>query len=209
MAVEPLTPERRRQQTRDTLLQAAAQVFAERGFHGASLDDVARVAGFTKGAVYSNFKGKDDLFLAVLEARYQRILSSLQATLYDGTDDLKEHSSDWVDYVRAEIREEEELWGVLMQEFRVYALRNPEAMSKLAAVQRADVEATAQLITTERERYGIDLPEPPLHQARIVIALFRGLGDMRSVEHDAVDDSLLESAISFVERAMFPPAVEP
>ncbi len=205
MAVEPLTQERRRQQTRETLIASAAQVFAERGFHGASLDEVARLAGFTKGAVYSNFKGKDDLFLAVLESRYQRMLTMVYATLDDGTTDPLKHSSDWVEYVRQEFSDEEGLWGVLIQEFRLYALRNPEAMSKLAALQRADVEATAQLIASERERYGLDLPEPPAHQARIVIALFRGLYDMRSVEHDAIDDSLLESAISFVERAMVPP----
>ncbi|MGH9028978.1 MAG: TetR family transcriptional regulator, partial [Acidimicrobiales bacterium] len=47
MSFEPLTPERRRQQTRDYLLKAAEQVFAERGFNGASLDEVAAVAGFT------------------------------------------------------------------------------------------------------------------------------------------------------------------
>ena len=67
MALDPLTPERRRRQTRDHLLDAAAQVLAERGFHGASLDEVAAAAGFTKGAVYSNFKNKEDLFLALLE----------------------------------------------------------------------------------------------------------------------------------------------
>ena len=72
MALQPLTPERRRQQTREHLLAAAAEVFAERGFHGASLDEVAAVAGFTKGAVYSNFKNKEDLFLALLKESYDR-----------------------------------------------------------------------------------------------------------------------------------------
>src|SRR5258708_19886673 len=79
--LEPLTPERRRQQTRDYLLAAAAQVFAERGFHGATLDEVAAVAGFTKGAVYSNFNSKDDLFLALLESRYESETTSLRAYL--------------------------------------------------------------------------------------------------------------------------------
>ena len=70
MSMEPLTQERRRQLTREHLLAAAAQVFAERGFYGATLDEVARVAGFTKGAVYSNFESKDDLFLALFKANY-------------------------------------------------------------------------------------------------------------------------------------------
>lgn len=206
MAVEPLTPERRRQQTRDMLIQAATQVFADRGFHGATLDEVARVAGFTKGAVYSNFKGKDDLFLAVLECRYQHMLSGLYATLDEGTGDPEADMPKWVEHARQQFTDEEELWGVLTQEFRLYAMRNPEAMTKLAALQRADIDAITQVIANERQRFGIDLPEPPAHQARIVVALFSGLFAMRSVEHDAVDESLLESAMSFVERAMLPPS---
>src|SRR5438105_15844263 len=57
--------------TRAHLLEAAAEVFARRGFHGASVEEVADVAGYTKGAVYSNFASKDELFLAVLEGRMQ------------------------------------------------------------------------------------------------------------------------------------------
>src|SRR6266513_920054 len=60
---EPLTPERRRAMTRQHLLEAAAMVFARNGFHGSTLDEVAATAGFSKGAVYSNFKSKHDLFL--------------------------------------------------------------------------------------------------------------------------------------------------
>ncbi|HEY7948981.1 MAG TPA: helix-turn-helix domain-containing protein, partial [Acidimicrobiales bacterium] len=81
MTIQPLTPERRRQQTRDHLLAAAAQVFAERGFHGTSLDEVAAVAGFSKGAVYSNFKNKEDLFLALFKANYDREMDALRQTL--------------------------------------------------------------------------------------------------------------------------------
>ena len=64
VAVEKWTPERRRQLTRDTLIEAAAAVFARRGFHGASLDEIAETAGFTRGAIYKNFADKEDLFFA-------------------------------------------------------------------------------------------------------------------------------------------------
>src|SRR5256885_16749950 len=67
MPVERLTPERRRALTREHLLAAAAEVFAERGFHGATLDQIADAAGFSKGAVYSNFSSKDELFLALIK----------------------------------------------------------------------------------------------------------------------------------------------
>ena len=67
MTFEPLTPERRRELTRRHLLEAAAIVFARDGFHGATVDKVASHAGFTKGAVYSNFKSKDDLAIAAAD----------------------------------------------------------------------------------------------------------------------------------------------
>lgn len=57
----------RREQTRIALLTAAERLWAERGIHGASLDDIAAAAGLTKGAVYSNFAGKTDLLLALME----------------------------------------------------------------------------------------------------------------------------------------------
>jgi AcrR family transcriptional regulator len=205
MVVEPLTPERRRQQTRDALVSAATRVFAERGFHGASLDDVAAVAGFTKGAVYSNFSGKDELFLAVLESRYEDNFAKLQAALA-AAEDRPDEVSDWVDYVRRQYTEDEELWSALHQEFTAYALRHPEARERLAALQRADVEGTARVIAAERQLRGLAMPEPPEHQAAIVVALFRGLFEMRVIDHDAVDESLLESVLSFVTRAMTPPA---
>jgi AcrR family transcriptional regulator len=51
----------RRQATRERVLEAAGEVFAERGFHGASVEDICERAGFTRGAFYSNFSSKDDL----------------------------------------------------------------------------------------------------------------------------------------------------
>src|SRR5260370_10335100 len=78
-SIERLTPTRRRELTRRTLLEAAAVVFSREGFHGASLDEVAAAAGFTKGAVYSNFKSKEDLFLALLEDHLEDTLAAAEA----------------------------------------------------------------------------------------------------------------------------------
>lgn len=64
---EPLSRRDRQQQTRDALISAAREVFAEDGYHSASVDRIAREAGFSKGAVYSNFEDKPSLFLAVMD----------------------------------------------------------------------------------------------------------------------------------------------
>jgi len=79
MPLERLTPERRRAMTRDHLLAAAAEVFAQRGYHSATIDEVAEAAGFTKGAVYSNFSSKEDLFLALAQRRQEQLISAFEA----------------------------------------------------------------------------------------------------------------------------------
>lgn len=199
--VEPLTLERRREQTRDYLLAAAAQVFAERGFHGATLDEVAAVAGFTKGAVYSNFKSKDDLFLAVLESRYESGIQSLLVFLE--TVEGPPQAADFLGRIAGELDEAaSEQWGALYQEFLVYAMRNPEARQKLADLERADVEAIAALIDAERLKHGIQDVHSAEHAARFVVALMRGLLTMRLIEAGAVNESLIAAILDYLERAM-------
>src|SRR5438874_13806771 len=65
--------------TRTRLLDAAEKVFVDRGFHAASVDEVAEEAGYSKGAVYSNFENKDELFLAVLERRVDSRALAIEA----------------------------------------------------------------------------------------------------------------------------------
>jgi len=206
MAIEPLTPERRRQQTRDFLLRAAAQVFSARGFHGASLDEVAAVAGFTKGAVYSNFKNKEDLFLALLESIFDEELATVRATLEPGGPP-EAHLSDFVRYIQDQYEAQGDdwiNWVVLREEFLVYAMRNAAARQKLAEFHALDAAAVAEIIEAERKRHNIDAQEPALHAARFVIAFMNGLSVMRALDPDAVDHEFLESVMTFIARALMP-----
>jgi AcrR family transcriptional regulator len=203
MPIEPLTPERRRQQTRDYLLSAAAQVFAERGFHGASLDEVAAVAGFTKGAVYSNFTSKEDLFLALFEAHYEREMAALLSTLED-RDDLPPEGrlSDFVALIREQTRQAGRNFGLLYQEFWLYAARNPSARDQLTRIDDENIRLIAGVIEAERARRGIEPLESPERVARIVVVLFRGLGQLGVLQPDVADDALIEEAIAFVARGL-------
>jgi AcrR family transcriptional regulator len=70
-ATGPLTRAEQQSRTRATLVASARTVFARDGFHGANLAAIAREAGVTKGAVYSNFDGKADLFFAVMDSNLQ------------------------------------------------------------------------------------------------------------------------------------------
>jgi AcrR family transcriptional regulator len=203
MALEPLTPERRRQQTRDYLLEAAARVFAERGFHGASLDQVAAAAGFTKGAVYSNFKNKEDLFLALLEANQQREMDALHATI-DASDVPPEaRLSDFAHLIGNQSTDLGENWTILYQEFSLYAMRNATAREKLARFEAVTIEKVAELIRNEQARQGLT-PEQTDHVARLIVALMNGIGIMRALNPDAVDNDFLETAMAFLARALVP-----
>jgi AcrR family transcriptional regulator len=201
MPIEPLTTERRRQQTRDYLLQAAVQVFGERGFHAATLDEVAAAAGFTKGAVYSNFKNKEDLFLALLEDAYASDLAAIKETLEASDVPPEARLGDFVKMIRGELDHVPNM-GALYLEFQLYALRNPTARERLNELERADVRAIADIIEGERARRGIEALESAERTARIVVALFRGISMMRTSDPEMAGEDLLESGIAFVSRSL-------
>jgi AcrR family transcriptional regulator len=205
MALDPLTPEKRRRQTRDHLLEAAAQVLAERGFSGASLDEVSAAAGFTKGAVYSNFKNKEDLFLALLETLHAREMEELQRILDASEVPPESRLSDFVELYRAEAGLLPGDWSALHLEFCVYSMRNPEARRRLAELDEASVDSIAAIIETERARRGIRTTESARHIARFIQAFSRGIGLMRAIDPDAVDESFLETAIEVLARGVVPP----
>src|SRR5436853_4965753 len=73
----------RKERTKSELVEAARAVFLRRGFHGASVEEIAEEAGYTKGAVYSNFDGKDALFLAAFEEHFERRAEAYAAMIVD------------------------------------------------------------------------------------------------------------------------------
>jgi AcrR family transcriptional regulator len=202
MAIERLTPERRRQQTREHLLAAAEQVFSERGFHGATLDEVAAVAGFTKGAVYSNFKNKEDLFVALFKANYDREMEALRETLANSETPPESRLSDFVALIGDQTGQSGGEFGALYQEFWLYAVRNPTAREPLIRLEDENVRAIADIIVAERKRLGIEPLDSPERAARIISVLFRGISMLRILQPEVADEGLIETAISIVARGM-------
>jgi AcrR family transcriptional regulator len=167
-----LTRAERRQQTRARLLDAAGQVFARRGFHAATVDEVADAAGYTKGAVYSNFANKDELFLALLDQRLAAQLQQVEA-LYaiESSEELLAAMPGWTEREFAAARD----FGVLMVEFSLYALRNPAAQAELAQRYRQLRSRLAELIRRRYARHRSAPPMPPEHLAALVLATDAGL----------------------------------
>jgi len=205
MDLQPLTPERRRQQTREHLLAAAAEVFAERGFYGATLDEVAAVAGFTKGAVYSNFKNKEDLFLALFKANYDREMDALRGVLAASEAPPEDRISEFVALIRDQTARAGRNFNLLYQEFSLYAARNPVVREELNRIDEQGVLALAEILRAERVRVGLEPLASPIQTARIVELLFRGIGQLRVLQPDVADDEFVEAAIAFVARGLGDP----
>jgi len=200
MAVEPLTRDRRREMTRRHLLDAAAIVFARDGFHRASLDDVAATAGFTKGAVYSNFKSKDDLFLAVFEDRYAREQSEMKQVLTEEDQPYELGAEPVVfDRVRGVIdRTWDDQWTALYLEFVLYAQRNAGAAKKLAETVRRQRDMTTAMLTEAYQSVGYEPDLPVEVLAILAVALFDGLALGRLADPPAFDEQMLTHALNFL-----------
>ena len=202
MTFEPLTPERRRAMTRQHLLDAAAIVFARNGFHGSTLDEVAAAAGFSKGAVYSNFKSKDDLFLELFHDRVDRQFAVVSEALETDSHDQAEQFPRIRQILQSDMSPWDDSFVTLWLEFILYARRNPDAQKKLAAsAQRARAQVQA-LIEHEYEVLGVAPKYPTADLAEIGMALFNGLGIDRLVDPTAVTDQMLDTTLSFLFDAM-------
>ena len=197
---QPLTRARRRELTRRHLMDAAATVFGRDGFHGASLDDVAATAGFTKGAIYSNFASKDDLFLAVFEDRYVRERDEMQAVLTQDEQPYELGSeSEQFERVRGVIdRTWDDEWTALYLEFVLYAQRNEEAARKLAEVVQRQREVTTAMLD-EAYKSVDHVPDTPVDVlATVSIALFDGLALGRLADPTSFDDAMLTHFLNFL-----------
>jgi AcrR family transcriptional regulator len=189
--VEKLTRERRRQQTRDVLIAAATEVFAQRGFEGASLEEIAETAGFTRGAIYNNFAGKEELFFAVTDRLNEQIIDAFRAIAPASADakewDVAALASMW----RASVADFDDLFAIT-KEYELYVLRNPEARKQAVAFRRKNKELVASFIDEVAERSGMTLRLPAPTLASIVLAAADGLAYAARVDGEDLFAAFLE-----------------
>jgi AcrR family transcriptional regulator len=190
----------RRAQTRARLLEAAAQVYARQGFAGATLEEVAAAAGFTKGAVYGHFGSKENLLLALVE-EYLAGQVAEQMMLFDRDRATWERplagSERWMDRL-----EERPQRFRLFVELWIYAQRDERLRARLAG-GLATLRATlARFATDSSADAGFDAPDGvPEQFANIMLGLGLGLSMLKLTEPDAVSGKLLGTALSVLVRA--------
>jgi AcrR family transcriptional regulator len=129
VAMEPQSRQQlRTQETHKRLLDAAEQVFVRDGYESAQLDEIAARAGRSKGAVYTHFKSKEDLFLALFEHRTRSAIARLMEAL-DGCTSRTESMNAFREFYLGLISDR--TWPILTLEFKLFALRHPESKERL------------------------------------------------------------------------------
>jgi len=198
--------QRRPRDVRRRLLDAALDVFARDGFHAATLDDVAAEAGLTKGAVYSNFTGKRELFLALLEEqvtrRAQLARSALAGAPPGAASDVPALAAALAARL-SQLSAAEPAWQLLYIEFWLYAMRDPDAHRLLAAARRHLRQAIAGLAEDTQRRFGLDTGISGTRWATIILGLSNGLALERLIDPESVPGDLLAMILS---RLTVPPA---
>jgi len=184
--------------TRRQLLDAAERVFAREGFRGASVAGIAEEAGYSHGAIYSNFDGKEDLFLVLVEeridARLARVYVAADAELSRGSEPL-EAAHRFVSM----LHQEREAY-LLLVDFWNQAVREPQAATKFAerhARLRTIIGRIAEGVTHDQ---GLELTLPREQIATAFLALFNGFAIERLAEPEAAPDELLAHAVAALLR---------
>jgi AcrR family transcriptional regulator len=188
-APERLTREEKKARTRAQLIDAAATVFARRGFVAASLDEVAEEAGLTKGAVYSNFDSKEELFQAVIDERLNEPMLRLAEDL-DSTGTFAERAMEGARMFVDMAQQERDLF-LLALEHNIYVARRPEHAPAYSARYREQLAMVADLITEQSKKSGLSLPLPADEMAIAVEALSQGMALQRLADPERVPDDLL------------------
>lgn len=175
----------RKEETRRELVESAARVFAQRGFHGASIEQIAAEAGYSTGAVYWHFKGKDDLFLAVYEAQAAARARAVQEFGEHVEGELPQRARAYADQFMARLDRDPELL-ILALEFLIHAWRNPSLRGELADRLAWGRDATERLLADS----GGELPMAAGDLASVLRELGTGLGLARLADPDAIPSTL-------------------
>jgi AcrR family transcriptional regulator len=195
-----------RAQTREELLAASAAVFARRGFGGASIEEIAEEAGYSHGAVYSNFAGKADLFLALFEdymAERARELVEAQAELPPDAP-LPVRARALADQWMERLGRDPQSFALHM-EFIAQAGRDPELARRFGTRSAALREAIAGVIDHHRQAAGLEIPIASDDLALVLRALGIGIAVEALVSPDAVRGGVygdfVELVIGLLERS--------
>lgn len=164
---------------------AAADLFSRIGYRATTIEAISESAGFSRGAFYSNFATKDELFVALVESRIEQNLREIALAFQQG-DTAAEKIRAGGAYLDSLV-ERDRQWCVLYMEFWSRAVRDPKLRRRFARQYEAWREVIAEMIEGRYRELGLDVDAPPRELASALIALFEGqvlqrLIDPRGIE---------------------------
>jgi AcrR family transcriptional regulator len=189
------TQAERKAETRARLLAAGADLFADRGIDGVSVDAVAEAAGRTSGAVYAHFGSKQGLLLAVLDAWKQSVLTVLFAEVAITDSPLGQLAAVW-DNIGDNPGTDSDRWSLLEHELWLRAARDPEVARALRARSAEARRHSGHELSRWASRVGVEPVADPEQLATLVKALLTGLEMQRRIEPDSVDGSLAVTGLA-------------
>lgn len=167
---------RRRKETRERLLAAALEVFAQTGVAAASIEQISETAGYTRGAFYSNFSAKEDLLLALLAQEQHSAIWQAESALGEAIGDSRPDTvEDLISAVLAALTalpDCSSAWLLMRRELELSATRDSEVASKLLASENAMYDRVALLLDETLERVGRRALVSSSDLARLVVAAF-------------------------------------
>jgi AcrR family transcriptional regulator len=182
----------KRERTRAALIRAAAEIIGEKGWDRASLEEVASRAGMTRGAIYGNFKHREDLFLAVVRARWKPVIPPLMP----GTS-FKDYMHTLGRAVAASAPERRpQAVGALS--FMLYALTHEEMRTRVRQSNEALYVTGAQRLRQAFQRR--QLPMAPERLVRVLHALTDGLTYLRFLTPELITDDVVVAAFDALAK---------
>jgi AcrR family transcriptional regulator len=180
-----------RTETRERLLTAGSEVLLERGVAGATLEEVAERAGFSKGAVYSNFAGKAELVEALFERHIEGWESGVRAAV--AGDDQSVRPGQLGSFVGGFVLEHERYFR-LLSEFWAYSLRDEAIRQRLVDVRRRARAVLTEIVRSEARTAGVELAVPAETLATGILALSIGT-ILESLVDEEVDARAVHEAM--------------
>lgn len=178
------------------MLQAASRVFARRGYQRSTVEEVANEAGFTIGAVYSNFSGKEELFLALADKEVDQRVAEIRA-VGDAAERGDEPGAEAADQFR-EFLERDPDWPLLFYEFWSFGVRNPKTRVEFAKRRQAVRDALAETLERVATQLGFRLRFPAPALATAISATLNGLAFERAADPGAIPDEVFAEFIAAI-----------
>lgn len=185
-----------REETRRRLIEAAGAVFARMGFEAAPIDVIAEEAGFSRGAFYSNFASKDELFLTLLGKHLDAEIATLERAL-----GRIERAEDMVPAIerRYRVLDKDSHWCLLSTEFQLYAMRGGRMADQFGSIYERYRTRLGQIIAEQCDRLGIKLRLPAYELGVAQIALSHGLALQRA-GNGSIKPSITAHSLSLLLR---------